>query len=155
MKKLLGAALLIPLLLLGGCSGGQEALPEAMDEQAVLAAGEAVLEQLVAGEYEAVHDQLREDVRADLTPADLEAVMVPVLEEAGTFQSVEESSAYGDSEEESLAVADFSCGFSKEEVRVRVVFDPEMTLTGFSVGVEGSTWSFSNLVDNLAGLFGR
>ena len=32
--------------------------------------------------------------------------MVPVLEEAGTFQSVEESSAYGDSEEEEVDLFD-------------------------------------------------
>ena len=158
MKKRLPvfAALLLSCALpLAGCSSQErDPLPEGMDTSVLLEAGEDVVGLLSAGEYQAVYEQLREDIRDDLTADDIAAVMDPVLEEAGAFQSVEESSAYGDSEAEPLGVADLLCAFSEEDVRFRVVFDPEMSLTGFSVGVERSGWSFSNLVDNVTGLFG-
>lgn len=153
----LAAAAAAALILLAGCAGGEEPpqpLPEGMEETALLEAGQEIVDLLCAGEYQTVYDQLRDNVRDGLTVDDLAAVMDPVLEEAGTFQSVEESSAYGDTEVEPLGVADLLCGFSQEQVRFRVVFDPEMTLTGFSVGVERSGWSLSNLIDNVTGLFG-
>ena len=57
MKRRIAAlsALALSLFLLAGCSQEEvEPLPEAMDQESVLAAGEGVLDQLLAGEYEAV-----------------------------------------------------------------------------------------------------
>ena len=155
MKKRL---FLVPILLLccglflTGCS--TQPIPEGVDESALLEAGRDVLDLLLAEDYQAVYDRLREDIRADVTVDDVAAVMDPVLEEAGAFQSVEESSTYGDNEDEPLAAAEFLCVFAESEVRFRVVFDLEMNLTGFAVGEESSGWSLSNLWENITGFFG-
>ena len=162
MKKrtsllLLALSVLAALVLLAGCAGGEEAaepLPEGLEETALLEAGREVAGLLSQGDYQAVYDLLRADVRSGLTVDDIAAVMDPVREEAGEFQSEAEASAYGDSEAEPLGIADLLYTFAQEKVRFRVAFDPELTLTGFSAGVERSGWSFDNLVDNITGFFG-
>ena len=68
MKKLcMLTAAALALMLLAGCSAQEEEtepLPESMDQETVLAAGEEILNQLLDGEYEAVYGEFREDVRA-------------------------------------------------------------------------------------------
>ena len=55
--KLFAAALAL-VLLLAGCSSQEEAepLPEGLDGEAVLSAGENILNQLLDGQYEAVYE---------------------------------------------------------------------------------------------------
>ena len=36
---------------------------------------------------------------------------------------------------------------------IRVAFDPDMELIGLSAGLQKSSWSLSNLVNNFTGLF--
>ena len=45
------------------------------------------------------------------------------------------------------------CIFSQEKVSIRVAFDPDMELIGLSAGLQKSSWSLSNLVNNFTGLF--
>lgn len=149
-----GLSLLMVTLLLAGCSGGKgDPLPEGMEWSEVLTQGETVTEQLIRKEYEAVYDQLRDDVRAELSVEDIAAIMDPALEEAGAFEKMSETQARGDNEVEPLGVADILCEFSEEKVRFLIVFDPDMTLTGFSVEVKSSHWSVSNIWDNITGFF--
>ena len=67
MKKLcMLTAAALALMLLAGCSAQEEEtepLPESMDQETVLAAGEEILNQLLDGEYEAVYGEFREDIR--------------------------------------------------------------------------------------------
>lgn len=146
------ALLLCCGVLLTGCS--TQPVPEGVDESALLEAGREVLDLLIAEDYQTVYDRIREDIRADVTVDEIAAVMDPVLEEAGDFQSVDQSSTYGDEEEEPLAAAEFLCVFSESEVRFRIVFDLEMNLTGFAVGEESSGGPLSNLWDSITGFFG-
>ena len=158
MKKrllMIPALALVCVLGLTGCTQKRGPVPEGVDEDALLEASRAVMDQLIAGEYQAVRDQLREDIRAGVTVEDVAEIMDPVLEESGTFQSVEETVTHGSEEEEPLAAVDFQCSFSEEEVSFRIVFDADLVLTGFSVVRQGSGgWSLSNLWDNITGLFG-
>ena len=66
-KKRWAAALAAALcvLMLAGCKG--KPLPDGMEEDAVLAAGEAVVQQLTDGDYSAVLAQFRSDIREGLT----------------------------------------------------------------------------------------
>ena len=153
----LALSVLAALALLAGCAGGEEAaepLPEGLEESALLEAGREVAGLLSRGDDQAVYDLLRADVRSGLTADDIAAVMDPVREEAGELQGEAEASAYGDSEAEPLGIADLLYTFDQEKVRFRIAFDPELTLTGFSAGVERSGWSFDNLVNNVTGFFG-
>ena len=149
---------LVGVMLLGGCTTQEEAepLPVSMDAQTVLSAGEDVLDQLLAGEYEAVYDAFREDVRASLTVEDVRGLVEPVFAEAGEFEGIETSEAVGGSTEggENHGIARFLCTFSEEKAAVNVAFDTEMQLIGLAAGLQTSSWSFSNLVENVTGLFG-
>lgn len=158
MKKFCAAATALALTaLLAGCSAQEEAepLPESMDEETVLAAGETILDQLLAGEYGTVYEEFREDVRETLTTEDIQNLVEPVFEEAGEYQAIESSDTVGSTEGEEHGIARFLCTFSEEDVAVNMAFDTQMELIGLSAGVQTSGWSFSNLTSNLSGLFGR
>ena len=77
---LLAAALALTVML-AGCSSQEEAepLPQGMDTETVLTAGEAVLDQLLEGDYEAVYESFREDIRADLTAQSVQDLVEPVF----------------------------------------------------------------------------
>lgn len=158
MKKgmKLSAAALALALLLAGCSSQEEAepLPEGLDGETVLSAGENILNQLLDGQYEAVYEEFRENIRAELTVEDVQTLVETELEQAGAFQSIESSDTVGSTEGEEHGIARFLCAFSEEDVAVNIAFDLDMELIGLSVGVQSSGWSFSNLVDNFTGLFG-
>ena len=68
-------------VMLAGCSSQEEAepLPQGMDTETVLTAGEAVLDQLLEGDYEAVYESFREDIRADLTAQSVQDLVEPVF----------------------------------------------------------------------------
>lgn len=152
------SAVVLAVLLLAGCSSQEETepLPESMDEETVLAAGEDILNQLLAGEYEAVYEEFREDVRAGLTAEDVQNLVEPVFTEAGEYQEIDNSDVIGNSDEEEgeYGIARFRCTFSEEDVAVNIAFDLDMELIGLSAGAQSSGWSFSNLVSNVKGLFG-
>ena len=63
----LALSVLAALALLAGCAGGEEAaepLPEGLEETALLEAGREVAGLLSQGDYQAVYDLLRADVRS-------------------------------------------------------------------------------------------
>lgn len=157
MKKrimLAVAMLLACAVLLAGCGGEPEPLPDGVGEEELLSAGQEIVDTLISGDYQAVYDQFREDIRVELSEESVRDLAAPVLEEAGSFEGVDETSTAGSTEGESHAIARFICAFSQEDVEFRVAFDPELTLIGLSVGIYSSGWSFSNLISNVTGLFG-
>ena len=134
MKKLcMLTAAALALMLLAGCSAQEEEtepLPESMDQETVLAAGEEILNQLLDGEYEAVYEEFREDIRANLTMESVQELIESETQEAGTYEGIEKADTIGSTEGE------------------------DMELIGLSAGVQTSGWSFSNLTGNLSNLFG-
>ena len=155
MKKCLKLlpVLLLSALLLSGC-GSTEPLPDGMEEDPLLDAGQAVVDLLIDGDYQAVYSQFREDIRAGLTVEDVEALVAPSLAEAGTFESVEETLVSGSTETEPHAIAQFTCSFSQREVTFQTAFDPDLQLIGLAAGARETGWSFSHILDNLSNFFG-
>ena len=156
MKKLcMLTAAALALMLLAGCSAQEETepLPASMDQETVLAAGEEILNQLLDGEYEAVYGEFREDIRANLTVESVQELIESETQEAGTYEGIEKADTIGSTEGEEHGIAQLLCIVSQEKVSIRVAFDPDMELIGLSAGLQKSSWSLSNLVNNFTGLF--
>jgi len=120
------------VLLLAGCQG--KPLPEGMDEDALLQKGQEVLLELVEGDYGAVYGQLREDVAAGTSAEDIQSLVLRQLDGAGVYKQIESRMTTGQSSNgESYGVAVMYCQFSKDDVLVRLAFDPEMALIGLEV----------------------
>ena len=152
------SVLALSLLLLAGCSSQEETmepLPESMDQETVLSAGESILNELLAGQYQRVYDEFREDIKENLTPESVQDLVEPAFQEAGDYQEIKTADVIGSTEGEEHGIARFLCTFSEEEVAINVAFDPEMDLIGLSAGVQSrGEWSFDNLVSNVTGFFG-
>ena len=127
-KRALLLAGLLSVALLAGCSG--KPLPEGMDEQELLSAGQEIVELLSAGEYQQVCDRFRSDIREGLSAEDVSALFEEAISKAGEFEKVDESRTTGSDETEPHGIAELYCDFSEKDVRFRIAFDPEMNLIG-------------------------
>lgn len=142
MKRVLclGCLILAMSLLLTGCTAAAP-LPAGMDEETVIAAGQEVMDELLAGEYELVLARIREDIRnqkdkeitVDVIKQLVDEHLVP--EEVGKFVKVSESLAegIGAPETEPHGVAVFHCKYEKEKVAFGFAFDLDMNLIGLSI----------------------
>ena len=81
-----------------------------------LTAGEAVLDQLLEGDYEAVYESFREDIRADLTAQSVQDLVEPVFQEAGDYQELKSAQVTGSTEGEEHGIAQLLCIFPGEGV---------------------------------------
>ena len=136
----LGCLVLGLCLLLTGCSAAA-ALPDGMDKETVIAEGQEVLDELLAGEYELVLARLREDIRTqkdkeitvDVIKQLVDEHIVP--EELGAFVKVSNAQAEGvitpDTEPHGVAV--FHCKYEKEKAAFGFAFDVDMNLIGLSI----------------------
>lgn len=119
MKKLcMLTAAALALMLLAGCSAQEEEtepLPESMDQETVLAAGEEILNQLLDGEYETVYEEFREDIRANLTVESVQELIESETQEAGTYEGIEKADTIGSTEGRSTA-SPASCATSRRRM---------------------------------------
>lgn len=126
------AALVLLVLLLCGCQG--KPLPEGMDEETLLKNGREVTILLAGGDYEAVRERMREDVAADVTAEDIQALVLKQTDGAGTYKQIDSFMATGQSSDgESYGVAVFYCNYSKKNVMFRLAFDANYELIGMEV----------------------
>lgn len=124
--------LVLSVLLLAGCQG--KALPEGMDEDALLEAGKNIMLQIVQGEYDTVLSEFRADVRETLTADDIQTLALAQLDGAGVYKQIEKSMTTGQSSDgEDYGVAVLYCQFSEKDVVFRLAFDPDMTLIGIDI----------------------
>ena len=130
---------LVCAVLLSGCSLNTP-LPESMDEETIIAKAEEVRDLIFAGEYEAVTNLIREDVRKDqeITVQKVKALVETYAnpEDIGTFVKVNKTTVSGNNEGEEHGIVVFECKFTKKKVGVGVAFDPEMNLLGITLGRE-------------------
>lgn len=143
MKRVLslGCVILAMSLLLTGCTTGAAPLPKGMDKETVIAEGQKVMDELLAGEYELVLARFREDIRTqkdkeitvDVIKQLVDEHIVP--EELGEFKEVSSSTAEGvnDPGAEPHGVAVFHCKYAKEKVAFGFAFDVNMKLIGLSI----------------------
>ena len=103
-------------------------------EQTLLALAEdslrEVVELLADGEYQAVYDLFREDIRSTLTVEQIQALFQEVLEEAGALEGLDDSRVQGSTEGEPHGIAELYYDFAHDTVRFRVAFDLELQLIG-------------------------
>ena len=137
MKKrrtglLLLIACTLSLVLLAGCEG--KPLPDGMDEETLLSAGQEVVDLLMEGDYQQVYDRFRDDIQSQLTVDNVKNLMETETQGAGDFKKVKDTLATGSSEGEDHGIAVIYCEYSKEDVRFRVAFDPNMELIGLEIG---------------------
>ena len=119
MKRILPCltGLFLIILLLAGCQG--KPLPAGMDEDALLERGQEVL---------------LEDVAAGTSAEDIQSLVLRQLDGAGVYKQIESRMTTGQSSNgEHYGVAVMYCQFSKDDVLVRLAFDPQMALIGLEV----------------------
>ena len=138
MKKriLTLCAALCAALLLCSCTVKGNPLPDGMDEASVLSAGEEIVTQLNEAQWQTIHDQLREDVRASTTPEAIQAHIESVLDEIGPFKSLKDSMATGQTIKETgekYATAVLYCQHEKDQAMYRIAFSTDMELIGLQV----------------------
>lgn len=126
---LLLALFALAAAMLVGCTGKK--LPDGMDADEVTRAGIQVMKQLIDGEYDAVYDLLREDVRAQTSAMDIEAMMAEAENERGSYEKVTDSMATGvTNTDEPHAIAVIRAKYEKKSVYFRIAFDTDMNLIG-------------------------
>ena len=134
-KRLTAGVLAVVLVaLLAGCSG--KALPEGMDEEALLDAGREIVTLLNEGDYQAVYDRMRADGQETSTVDDIREAMENLLDDVGPYVKENDTLVTGqklDSGEE-YGTAVFYCKHEKKKAVYRVAFSTEMELMGFTVG---------------------
>ena len=133
MKKTVHALLCLLLLLtLAACKGNP--LPGGMDETALLDRGQEILLLLTGGEYEAVYDALRDDVAADTSAGEIQALALRQLHGAGVYKQIESRMTTGQSSGgEEYGIAVMYCQFSEDDVLVRLAFDTNLDLIGLEI----------------------
>lgn len=134
---------LLSVLLTGCVTNKPVPLPDGMEEETVVAAGEEVLELLLAEKYEEVAALFREDIRTqpgkeitgDIVKQLVEEQILP--EESGVFSKVIDSYAEGVKDAaEPHGVAVIHTQYSKDKVGFGIAFDLEMNLIGLSVATD-------------------
>ena len=125
-------AAVLCVLTLAGCKG--KPLPDGMEEDAVLAAGEEIVQQLTDGDYSAVLlAQFRSDIREGLTAEQLQTQVETATQKAGQYRKLDDTLVTGSQEPEPHGIAVIYCKYTKDSVMFRVAFDPEMELIGLEV----------------------
>ncbi len=135
MKKKLCAVLAAALALsmLSGCRGARK-LPEGMEEEAVSQAAQAIVTQLLAGEYDAVAAAFRDDMEQEhsitgQTVADLMAT----VEEAGAYIGTDEVLVLGGKSKtfkEPYAAVAVYCEHENKAVIYELSLDMDLELIG-------------------------
>ena len=135
MKKKLTALLSLALTLsmLSGCSGARK-LPDGMEEEPTSQAAQAIVAQLIAGEYDAVAAAFRDDLEQELsitgqTVADLMAT----VEGAGAYVATDEILVLGGeskSFDEPYAAVAVYCEHEEKDVIYELSLDMNLELIG-------------------------
>jgi len=139
MKKKLGVilslVLLLPTLLLSGCSKAVP-LPDSMDQEAVSQAAQQIVAELIAGEYQTVADRFRADTKEKYSiTAETVKAMMDTVAEAGAYVSTERILVLGGeskSVDEDYASVGVSCKHEKKTVYYELSLDVNLELIGLA-----------------------
>ena len=123
-------ACLLLALVLTGCA--PRALPDGMEEDAVIEAGQEIVELLVGGKYQETAALFREDI--NVSADTVQNLMEDVAGDLGFFLGRRDVMATGrtvDGVEYGEAV--ILCEYKKDDVLFRVCFDTDMILVGLEI----------------------
>ena len=129
--------ILCTALVLCACTVTGNPIPDGMDEAALLAAGEEIIADLNAGNWQEIFDQLREDAQTSTgSPAAIQAHMESVLAKVGPFEKLKDTMVTGQKVKETgeqYATAVFYCEHDKNQAMYRIAFSADMELIGLQV----------------------
>lgn len=132
LNKTVAAFFAILLLALTAC--GDTSIPEGMNEEDLFNAGKDVALLLVDGDYDRVLELLREDQRELVSADDIAAAVDSQINKAGEYKYISDHVITGQKiDGDPYAIVTLYCEFSKSDVLVRITFDTEMQLVGFSL----------------------
>ena len=139
MKKMLTAilslALLLPILLLSGCTSANP-LPETMDQDQISAVAQQIVNELIAGEYQTVADRFRADMKQAYS-VDSETVksMMGTVIEAGPYVATERVLVLGGEKKilnEDYATALVYCKHEEKAIVYEMSLDMNLELLGLA-----------------------
>ena len=138
MKKKLTAVLAAALALsmLGGCTAAHP-LPDGFDQDVVADAAQAVLADVIEGDYQAVLDAFRDDMveTYSVTTEMIQTIAEDAQKDAGKYVSTEETLVLGgESKEfkEPFAAVAIYCEYEDEDIIYEMSLDANLELIGFS-----------------------
>lgn len=117
-------ALLAAALL---CSCGTASLPEGMTQESVTDAAATTIAQLNGKEYDALFDNMTDEMTAAMTPDDLAAVWEPVLDAAGAFDAIEKTTVGG---KDGYGVAVVQAKYANASITFTLSYTPDGALGG-------------------------
>jgi len=139
MKKKLGIilslAVLLPILLLSGCSKAIP-LPDSMDQEKVSQAAQQIVAELLDGEYQVVADRFRADMKQEYSiTADTVKAMMDTVAKAGAYISTEHILVLGGESkaiDEDYASVGVSCKHENGTVYFELSLDVNLELIGLA-----------------------
>lgn len=138
MKKMvrLISVLLLGAVLITGCSGAKK-LSADFDEAEVKKAAEEVIGKVNDGDYAAlVEEQFGAKLKVALTEDGLLEKVAPIIDELGTFESIDKSVVAGSADkdtDEEFAVAIVVVKYSEGKAQFTLSFNKQMKLEGFFI----------------------
>lgn len=138
MKKKLSVVLAAALalsLVLCGCKA--KPLPEQFDQDVVADAAQAVLADIIEGDYQAVVDAFRDDMvdAYSVTAETIQTIVEDAQKDAGSYVATEETLVLGgeskDFKEPFAAVAIY-CEYEEEDIIYEMSLDTNLELIGLS-----------------------
>ena len=122
MKKIL--CLFVLVLGVVGCSNS--VLSDDYDEATLKSSAQKVLEQLNAGEYQAITDSVSLDLQNDLSADVIKQAWIPLYEKLGTFDAISNYIISGKEEYVVVVLAKYEKG----TLQLTLSYNPQMELVG-------------------------
>ena len=133
---------LLMAMLLSGCAS-ETPIPENIDEQALLAAGQEVFDLLIADEFETICDRIRDDIvtQVEITPEKIQKQMDVDEQQYGKLKKVNEIWTSGvpadeESNIEEHVIVWYECQYQEQRLVYGFSFDLDLNLIGMSVNRE-------------------
>ncbi len=135
MKKIYLVIMIFVLaLFVTGC--GAPALAEGFTEDEVIAKAKEVVELVNSGDYQAINDMTREDLKDGLSVEVLDGAVTPIVSQAGNFVEYSQAVAVGDVDKdtkEDYAVAVLNCKYENKKITYTLSFNKDMEIVGFYI----------------------
>ena len=135
LSALLAAALLLPILMLSGCSGAIP-LPDSIDQEAASQVAQEIITELVAGEYQTVADRFRDDMKQSYSvTAQTVSDMMDSIANAGPYVATERVLVLGGDTKvlnEDFASVAVYCKHEKKAVVYEMSLDVNLELLGIA-----------------------
>jgi hypothetical protein len=125
---------LVFILSLAGCASVK--LADIYSEDEVITRAQECISVINTHDYDAMNEQLREDLRDQLTSVQLEEAWSPILTEAGDFQEYTTTAVIGQKDQstgEDYATAILACQYENTSLTFTIIIDKDMEVVGMYI----------------------